>query len=405
MTSVLPPNPNWNLRGARRAAAVLLCAAVLGLGVGITAVGAAGADTYQVQAGDTLHDIAVSHGVSLAELLFLNPDLSDPDQIRVGQVLQVAGAGAPRTPEEGAGPGEDCSQTPWLQGEEAGWPLYATPDLFAEPTGWSAGALPCPTRIAPRLLHTWLQVQLAGGQSGWVKLPHGRSAQFLAARVVQASQWLAGRWAVLGAPYPQLRRLETLPGQSSPGPGPVSTPAIELDDDLARLRVAPHVKGTSYARADWQHWVDADGDCQNARAEVLIAESQIPVTFRGHDPCAVQTGLWAGPWGGATFTLAADLDIDHHVPLLNAHLSGGAHWTAAQKQVYANDLTLAAALQGTEAALNRQKRAAGPDAWRPPRAETWCTYAEGWVAVKSKYGLTVTRAEHTALREMLDTCP
>ena len=35
-----------------------------------------------------------------------------------------------------------------------------------------------------------------------------------------------------------------------------------------------------YERKDWKHWVDEDKDCQNARHEVLVAESAEPVGFK-----------------------------------------------------------------------------------------------------------------------------
>ena len=47
-----------------------------------------------------------------------------------------------------------------------------------------------------------------------------------------------------------------------------------------------------YDRRNWKHWTDADGDCQDARNEVLIAESATAVTFRTNDQCRVASGEW-----------------------------------------------------------------------------------------------------------------
>lgn len=48
---------------------------------------------YTVQSGDTLSAIAARHGTTVPTLLQLNPQITNPNVIHVGQVLQVPGAG------------------------------------------------------------------------------------------------------------------------------------------------------------------------------------------------------------------------------------------------------------------------------------------------------------------------
>jgi morphogenetic protein associated with SpoVID len=45
--------------------------------------------TYTIKSGDTLSKIAQRNGVSLAQLLQANPQITDPNSIKVGQVITL----------------------------------------------------------------------------------------------------------------------------------------------------------------------------------------------------------------------------------------------------------------------------------------------------------------------------
>jgi hypothetical protein len=174
--------------------------------------------------------------------------------------------------------------------------------------------------------------------------------------------------------------------------GGVDLGALVIDDDPT----AP----LPYRRDDWRTWVDIDGDGCDAREQALRDQSTSPAQI---DPvgCVIIAGDWVSIYDGFRTDDPSQLDIDHVVPLDNAHTSGGWAWTAEQRVRFANDQRN---LLAVSARANRSKGSDPPDQWRPPDRGSWCRTATIWVQVKVAYRLTATAAERDALGQMLDTC-
>jgi hypothetical protein len=157
----------------------------------------------------------------------------------------------------------------------------------------------------------------------------------------------------------------------------------------------------TYDRDDWKHWEDFDGDCQNTRHELLIATSEMPVTFTSTTGCTVSTGQWLDPYTGATYTLASDLDIDHVIPLNYAHLHGGAVWSAFVKKLFANDPENLLAVDDGE---NQSKSAKGPSEWLPPEESYRCEYVRKWDFLMNKYELVLSVEDLESIDDVLEGC-
>jgi hypothetical protein len=160
-----------------------------------------------------------------------------------------------------------------------------------------------------------------------------------------------------------------------------------------------------YDRDDWNHWIDENGDCQNTRHEVLIEETLETVTYTNDSYCSVSTGKWYGSYTGQYYYNASELDIDHFIPLKNAHQSGGYNWSSEKKEEFANYRLDPNNLIAVNLSANRSKGARGPDEWKPSNTEYWCEYAYDWIRIKDYWNLTATQAEWDALVSMIETCP
>ena len=170
---------------------------------------------------------------------------------------------------------------------------------------------------------------------------------------------------------------------------------------LTTVAVADSAGCPKYDRKTYRHWIDEDRDCQNARHEVLIEESLSTVGFKSSKGCRVVSGSWNDPYSGRTITDATKLDIDHMVPLKEAHESGAANWSRERKRAYANDLDDPDTLTAVDRRLNRQKGAKDPAEWLPPNQAYQEEYARAWVGVKLKWGLTADAKEIEVLRTLL----
>lgn len=180
--------------------------------------------------------------------------------------------------------------------------------------------------------------------------------------------------------------------------GPVI--ATNLSRAINALPVEPEVRD-GYVRTAFKHWTDEDGNGCNTRAEVIIAEAvKPPVRQAG---CTLTGGEWLSLYDNAVITSARELDVDHVVPLAEAWDSGARTWDSKERERYANDLGDPRSLIAVSARSNRSKADKDIAEWRPDAAYT-CRYFSDWVAVKTRWRLSVDQVEKDALIGLLASC-
>ncbi|MFE5683918.1 HNH endonuclease family protein [Streptomyces sp. NPDC056512] len=207
------------------------------------------------------------------------------------------------------------------------------------------------------------------------------------------------RAAALGAATAVVSALTLLNGPAAQAAPPTPVSGATARTYLSELTVKAEGSSDGYSRDLFPHWITQSGAC-NTREVVLKRDG---TNVSQDSSCAATSGSWYSEYDGATWSAAADVDIDHIVPLSEAWKSGANAWTTAQRQGFANDLTRPQLIAVTDN-VNQSKGDQDPAKWMPSRAAYKCTYVRMWVQVKHYYNLTVDSAEKSALTSHLSGC-
>ena len=159
-----------------------------------------------------------------------------------------------------------------------------------------------------------------------------------------------------------------------------------------------------YDRTMYRHWIKLKGSCQDTRNRVLVRDATGKIKYSDPDECKVAGGIWRDPYSGATIRETKQIDIDHMVPLKNAHESGAWTWSAEKKKEYANYLEYEHHLLAVSASENRRKSDRGPDKYLPPLPSYRCTYVKDWIKIKNDWELEMSDAEQETVDKILAQC-
>jgi hypothetical protein len=176
---------------------------------------------------------------------------------------------------------------------------------------------------------------------------------------------------------------------------------------LATLKIKGRAPKTGYSRELFgPSWSDVDHNGCDTRNDILNRDLAQKEWRPGTHDCVVVAGTITDPYTGKTLTFAkaraADVQIDHVVALSDAWQKGAQQWDATKRKAFANDPLELLAVDGPS---NMRKGDGDTATWLPPNKPFRCAYVARQVAVKAKYGLWVTQAEHDAMARVLRRCP
>ncbi|MFF5160587.1 HNH endonuclease family protein [Streptomyces sp. NPDC000348] len=208
------------------------------------------------------------------------------------------------------------------------------------------------------------------------------------------------------------RAVSPLDNPDGTGPGLAAVTGepdrAEAVDLITKVTTKGRGPRTGYDRDEFGYaWMDtADGvplarnGC-DTRNDLLKLHGR-DVEFRKGSDCVVVSMTLADPYTGTTIEWrkqeAAEVQIDHVVPLSYSWQMGASRWSEAKRERLANDTLNLIPVEGR---ANSAKGDSGPATWLPPDKSIRCAYAVRFAQVAVKYEMPVTPADK---RMMLEQC-
>lgn len=203
---------------------------------------------------------------------------------------------------------------------------------------------------------------------------------------------------------------------SSSGISPTATPTPARTirpgsavTTLATLVIKGRAPKTGYDRALFgQAWADVDRNGCDTRNDILRRDLTRFTLKAGTHGCLVLKGTLHDPYTGSTISFVRGqgtsnaVQIDHVVALSDAWQKGAQQWSQTRRTAFANDPLNLLAVDGP---TNLRKGDGDAATWLPPRKAGRCAYVARQIAVKHRYGLSVTAAERDAMVRVLTACP
>jgi hypothetical protein len=246
----------------------------------------------------------------------------------------------------------------------------------------------------------------------------------LSSKVAAPSNSGAARTSAAASTTPVPVRVSTSPLRSTVSrtvTSPVAAASADVQEAgtraatalLAQLPIKGRAPMTGYSRTQFgSAWTDANDDLLghngcDTRNDILGRDLH-GVTFKaGTRNCTVLTGTLTDPYTAHTITFtrgvttSTAIQIDHVVALGDAWQTGAQYLSPQARLDLANDPLELLAVDGS---ANEAKGDGDAATWLPPNKAYRCAYVARQVAVKARYGLWVTSAEHDAIARVLTTC-